>query len=72
MIEVGYPGCDEVRAAIDGMLQDRPHHEIPNLEQLVAKLANRPMSDIAWVINEAALLAARGKKDGIDLRQSVG
>jgi hypothetical protein len=66
MIEVGYPGCDEVRAAIEAMMLDRPHHEIPNLEQLAAKLANRPMSDIAWVINEAARLAARGRKKGID------
>lgn len=66
MIEVGYPGSDEVRAAVEGMLQDRPHRDIPNLNQLAAKLANRPMSDVAWVINEAARLAARGKKDGID------
>ena len=24
------------------------------------------MSDVAWVVNEAARLAARGKKDAID------
>jgi ATP-dependent 26S proteasome regulatory subunit len=66
MIEVGYPGREEVRAAIEAMLQDRPHRDIPNLDQLAARLADRPMSDIAWVINEAARLAARAKKAAID------
>jgi hypothetical protein len=37
-----------------------------NLKQLAAKLANRPMSDIAWTVNEAARLAARAKKAAID------
>lgn len=66
MFEVAYPDREEVRTAIDAMLNDRPHRDIPNLEQLATKLANRPMSDIAWVINEAARLATRGKKDAID------
>ena len=29
-------------------------------------LAGRPMSDVAWVVNEAARLAARAKKDMIE------
>lgn len=48
------------------MLNDRPHKEIQNLNQLSDKLAGRPMSDVAWVMNEAARLAAREKKDAID------
>jgi cell division protease FtsH len=65
-IEVGYPTDEEVCAALEAMLDDRPHRDIPNLRQLGVKLAGRPMSDIAWTINEAARLAARGKKDAID------
>jgi cell division protease FtsH len=65
-IEVGYPSREEARAAVEAMLRDRPHRETPNLGRLAEKLANRPMSDIGWVIDEAARLAARGKKDAID------
>jgi ATP-dependent Zn protease len=45
---------------------DRPHQDIQNLTQLSDRLAGRPMSDVAWVVNEAARLAARAKKDAID------
>ena len=65
-IEVDYPTADEVFATLDSMLNDRPHKEIQNLNQLSTKLAGRPMSDVAWVMNEAARRAARGKKDAID------
>jgi cell division protease FtsH len=66
IFEVGYPSVEEARAALEGILQDRPHQVIPNIEQIAVKLANRPIGDIAWVVNEAARLAARGKKDAID------
>jgi SpoVK/Ycf46/Vps4 family AAA+-type ATPase len=65
-IEVGYPTAEEVCAALTAMLKDRPHHNIQNLDQIASGLAGRPMSDSAWVINEAARLAARGRKDAID------
>jgi cell division protease FtsH len=65
-IEVGYPNFDEVYAALEAMLNDRPHSELPNLEQLALALVNRPLGDMAWVVNEAARRAARAKKDVID------
>jgi ATP-dependent Zn protease len=65
-VEVGYPTAEEVRAVLDALLNDRPHREASNLSQLAAKLAGRPLSDVAWVVNEGARLAARGKKDAID------
>lgn len=65
-LKVGYPTAPEVRAALDAMLHDRPHRDIRNIDQITASLAGRPMSDAAWVVNEAARLAARGKKDAID------
>lgn len=65
-IEVGYPTDEEVCGALAAMLNERPHVEISNLHQLATKLAGRPMSDVAWTVNEAARLAARAKKDAID------
>ena len=66
IIEVVYPTTEQVLAVVDALLNNRPHREILNLNQLAAKLAGRPLSDIAWVVNEAARLAARAKKDAID------
>jgi cell division protease FtsH len=48
------------------MLADRPHQDVGNLDSLSADLAGRPMSDLAWVVNDAARAAARAKKDAID------
>jgi ATP-dependent 26S proteasome regulatory subunit len=65
-IEVGYPTDEEVCNALAAMLDERPHVEISNVHQLARKLTGRPMSDLAWIVNEAARLAARAKKDAID------
>jgi cell division protease FtsH len=65
-IEVGYPTAVEVRAALDGMLADRPHKDVGNLDSLSAELAGRPMSDLAWIVNDAARAAARAKRDAIE------
>jgi cell division protease FtsH len=65
-VEVAYPTADEVSTALNAMLNDRPHRAIQNLAQLSDRLAGRPMSDVAWVVNEAARLTARAKKDAID------
>ena len=65
-IEVGYPTDEEVCGALIAILGERPHVEISNLHQLATKLAGRPMSDVAWTVNEAARLAARAKKNAID------
>jgi Cdc6-like AAA superfamily ATPase len=65
-IDVGYPTSEEVCAALSAMLKDRPHRNLQNLDLVASGLAGRPMSDSAWVVNEAARLAARAKKDAID------
>jgi cell division protease FtsH len=64
--EVGYPDQAEVKDALQSMLRERPHGTLSNVDKLAGDLANRPMSDVSWVINEAARLAARGKKAAID------
>jgi hypothetical protein len=62
---IEYPTKDEVELALRGMLKDRPHH-VEDLSASSEALAGRPMSDVAWVVNEAARLAARAKKDMIE------
>ena len=62
----GYPTAPEVRAAIDAMLSERPHRPIANLSKIATLLADRPMSDIAWLVNKSARLAALARKDAIE------
>jgi ATP-dependent Zn protease len=47
------------------MLKDRPHDPL-DLSETSRSLAGRPMSDAAWVVNEAARLTARAKRDKIN------
>jgi cell division protease FtsH len=61
---VDYPTKEEVELALHGMLKDRPH-DLLDLSQPSRSLAGRPMSDAAWVVNEAARLTARAKQDRI-------
>jgi cell division protease FtsH len=65
-IELGYPTAEQVFSVLNALLHDRPHSEVFNLDRLATKLAGRALSDIAWVVNEAARLAARAKKEAID------
>jgi cell division protease FtsH len=56
------------------MLKDRPHDRL-DLSKADEFLAGRPMSDAAWVVNEAARLTARAKRDRIgelDCDQAMG
>lgn len=64
---VDYPTGEEVELALRGMLKDRPH-DLVDLSKPARLLAGRPMSDAAWVVNEAARLAARSKGDKITER----
>jgi ATP-dependent Zn protease len=50
------------------MLKDRPH-DLEDLSAPSEVLAGRPMSDVAWVVNEAARLTARAKGDAIGERE---
>jgi ATP-dependent Zn protease len=61
---VDYPTEEEVELALQGMLKDRPHDPL-DLSGTCRSLAGRPMSDAAWVVNEAARLTARAKQDSI-------
>jgi ATP-dependent Zn protease len=63
-VHVDYPTQEEVELALQGMLKDRPH-DLPDLSAASRSLAGRPMSDAAWVVNEAARITARAKQDRI-------
>jgi hypothetical protein len=38
---------------------------MPNLLYIAAKLAERPMNDVEWVVNEGARRTAQAKRDEI-------
>ncbi|MGX1007063.1 cell division protease FtsH [Bradyrhizobium japonicum] len=61
---VDYPTKEEVELALQGMLKERPHDPL-DLSETSRALAGRPMSDAAWVVNEAARLTARARQDKI-------
>lgn len=67
-IEVAVEQADAPRAQaiLDALLEERPH--MPGLSTAAAgaRLAGRPASDIAWVIEEAARIAVLGGKNAID------
>ena len=60
----GYFTKKEGELALQGMLKDRPHDPL-DLSATSLSLAGRPMSDAAWVVDEAARLTARAKQDKI-------
>lgn len=66
IIEVGYPSAQEVRSLLDKLLSDLPKAPDVSAEPLVAQLAGRPLSDVTFVVREAARLAARAGKDKLD------
>jgi ATP-dependent 26S proteasome regulatory subunit len=66
VIEVGYPTEEEVYSALTAMLDERPHGKILYLREFAKLVAGRPLSDVAWTVNEAARLAARANKAAID------
>jgi SpoVK/Ycf46/Vps4 family AAA+-type ATPase len=66
VLEVGYPGTEDVLAALEALTAARPCAGGLGLTTAAARLAGRPLSDVAWVVNEAARLAAKSSKDAID------
>ena len=64
--EVDYPSAEEVLPALESLVSERPHVPGLGLATAAERLAGRPMSDAAWVVNEAARLAVKSSKDAID------
>ena len=66
MVEVGLPTHDEVSELLDASLQKLPTHGVIDRGDVVKALAGRALSDTAFVVREAARLAARAGKNALD------
>jgi cell division protease FtsH len=63
---VDYPRKEDVLAALESLVSERPHVPGLGLTSAAERLSGRAMSDVAWVVNEAARLAVKSAKDAID------
>jgi len=66
IIEVGMPSRTEVASLIDSLLEKLPKSDNLALDSILDKLTGKPLSDTAFVIREAARLAAKDGKTQID------
>lgn len=66
MLEVPYADREGVRDMLRSELAKRPTASSLDLEALAHRLTGHPLSDIAWVINEAGRLAVRSQHNIID------
>lgn len=66
IIEVGMPSRIEVASLLDSLLGKLPKSEDLNLNIILDTLTGKPLSDSAFVIREAARLAARFGKSQLD------
>lgn len=66
IIEVGMPSQVEVRGLLDELFSKRAHSSSLDLDQLAANLAGRPVSDVAFAVQEAARLTAKAGRQQID------
>ncbi|SKC83383.1 ATPase family associated with various cellular activities (AAA) [Burkholderia sp. CF099] len=66
VIKVDFASEIEVRALLDKLLSALPREPDVNAEPLAHELAGRPLSDVTFVVREAARLAARYGKSSLD------
>lgn len=62
IIEVGMPSREEVASLIDSLLKNLPKEDDINLNNILDALTGKALSDSAFVVREAARLAARAGK----------
>ena len=75
VVEVGMPSSPEVSDLVESLLARVPVEGEIDTDILVSSLTGRALSDTAFVVREAARLAARAGKsalDGDSLRQALG
>jgi SpoVK/Ycf46/Vps4 family AAA+-type ATPase len=66
IIEVGMPSAEEIRSLLDSLLQNIPKSSDLAVERYVDLLTGKPLSDAAFVVREAARLAAKTGKTALD------
>lgn len=65
-LQVNYASPKEIKEVLQKELNKRSVTTEIELEPYIEKLQNKPLSDIAWFINEAGRLAVRHKRNTID------
>ncbi|MGS0741469.1 ATP-binding protein [Glaciimonas sp. GG7] len=66
LVKVDIPSRDEVFALLEKLVRDLPSEVGLKLDASASKLEGRPLSDVSFVVREAARLAARSGKDRLD------
>ena len=66
IIEVGMPSRIEVGSLLDSLLDKLPKAKDLNMETILDALTGKALSDSAFVVREAARLAAKAGKSQID------
>jgi len=66
IIEVGMPSREEVSSLVDSLLSKLPTSDDLNLNKILDALTGKALSDSAFVIREAARLAAKAGKTQLD------
>ena len=66
VVEVGMPSADDVSNLIDSLLVKLPIDTKLDTSEIVKSLSDRALSDTAFVVREAARLAARAGKNSLD------
>jgi Cdc6-like AAA superfamily ATPase len=70
IIEVGMPSREEVASLLDSLLSKLPKADDLNVDKILDALTGKALSDSAFVIREAARLAAKAGKTELD-QQSI-
>ena len=66
LIEVGMPSEEEVRSLVEALIKKIPTNDDLNVEPLIKRMTEKPLSDCSSAIREAARIAAKAGKDYID------
>lgn len=66
VIEVGMPSREEVTPLLFSLLKKLPISEDLDVDNAIEKLTGSPLSDIAFLVREAARIAAKSGKSNID------
>ena len=66
IVEVGLATPEEIEALLRDLLVELPHATDVDPKELANAMAGRPLSDVAFVLREAARLTARSDKEAID------
>jgi SpoVK/Ycf46/Vps4 family AAA+-type ATPase len=66
VVEVKPPDETAVKAILEALLEQRPAAAGINTSELARKLTRRPISDLRWLVDDAARAAVRANKSQID------